>query len=76
MFSTFSFFSLNILVTVTPGKESEEVGTHLTVFNSCLKEIIQQQILELRVSIKSIFDFSQEHTRQNTCKAGIKFHSF
>jgi len=37
--------------------------THLTVFNSCLKEIIQQQILELWVSIKSIFDFSQEHAK-------------
>lgn len=75
---------------VIPGEEAEEVQTvnywvfyalpsletYLTVFNSCLKEIIQQQILELRVSIKSIFDFSQEHTRQNTCKPGIKFHSF
>lgn len=74
---------------ITPGKKAEEVQTvnycfnalpsletHLTVFNSCLKEIIQQQILEVRVSIKSIFDFSQEHTRQNTYKPGIKFHSF
>lgn len=50
-----------------------DTSSYLTVLHSLVKEAVQQQVLQLSVSVKRLFDFTEEDTVGREVGVQIRF---